>query len=173
MKYLKYLWYIIRHKWFVFVECGRKGLWWLGLVHDLSKLLPSEFFPYARYFYGSYPSLDDVHGDARNRMFGKYQEEIDGEFDFAWLLHQKRNKHHWQWWILQEDEGGVKILQIHEKYHNEMICDWHGAGMAQGHGGDIFEWWNANNRKMQLHPETRKRLALYACTQYSQRRIEQ
>jgi len=162
--YLQYLRYVIRHKWFVFVECGKQGLWWLGILHDWSKFLPSEFIPYANHFHGK-----DKDGISQGRdSTGYYKAGFTGDnaFDFAWLLHQKRNKHHWQWWILPEDEGGIKVLQIHEKYRREMICDWHGASKAQGHGGYIAEWWNTNNHKMQLHTETRNALGLYTRTQH-------
>lgn len=55
MKYLKYLKYILKHKYYVAVECFKMGLIWRGLVHDLSKLRLSEFGAYANYFYGNYP----------------------------------------------------------------------------------------------------------------------
>ena len=40
----------------------------------------------------------------------------DGSFDSAWLLHQKRNAHHWQYWVLLEDEGNTKALEMDDKY---------------------------------------------------------
>ena len=46
-KILTYLSYLLRHKWFVFIECCKQGIFWRGLVHDCSKFLPDEFFPYA------------------------------------------------------------------------------------------------------------------------------
>jgi len=49
----RYLKYLIRHKWFVF-RAGLKlkvSIWRL-LIHDWTKFLPSEFFPYLRKFYG-------------------------------------------------------------------------------------------------------------------------
>ena len=90
--YWKYLVYVIRHKWFVFVACCRLGVWWLGVVHDWSKLRPGEFIPYARHFYG--PKRKEWRDST-----GYYKPTQTGDlaFDFAWLLHQKRNKHHWQW----------------------------------------------------------------------------
>jgi len=135
MKYFKYLNYIIRHKWYVFLECCKVGIIWQGIIHDLSKLLLSEFIPYSIYFYGN----------------GKN----DKEFDFAWLLHQKRNKHHWQWWILPEDEGGIKILDMPLKYRKEMLCDWRGAGKAQGFGDNTDKWYEKNKNKMLLHKDTK------------------
>ena len=77
-KYLEYLKYIIKHKWFVLIECINYGIVWRGVIHDLSKLLPDEFIPYAKHFYGT----DDE------------KKSVEDKFDKAWLLHQKRNKHH-------------------------------------------------------------------------------
>ncbi len=142
---LKYLSYVVRHKWYVMVGCFKCGLIWRGLVHDLSKFRPSEFFPYARHFYGP----DSHHKDGSHAAKGG--DTGDEAFDFAWLLHQKRNRHHWQWWILPEDEGGVKVLPMREPHLTEMICDWKGAGRAQGHGDDVVPWYRKNRPKMQLH----------------------
>jgi hypothetical protein len=41
---IKYLNYLLRHKWYVGIECFKKGLIWRGLVHDLSKFLQANFF---------------------------------------------------------------------------------------------------------------------------------
>ena len=208
-KHFQYARYIFRHKWFVFVECAKRGLWWRGFMHDMSKLLPSEWLPYANFFYGPkkedarvlilerflkeadaikndmvdilFPSLDkEVFAiclelkDARilaNTVLAKVKanpkagirdstgyykptDTGDKDFDFAWLLHQKRNRHHWQWWILPEDDGGVKILPMPEPYRTEMICDWLGAGRALG-TPSVNAWYKKNGSKMQLHPDTR------------------
>jgi len=123
------------------------GIVWQGLIHDLSKFLPSEFFPYAEFFFGRPRGKTGYY---------KPTNTGDANFDFAWLLHQKRNKHHWQWWILPEDRGGVVILDMPIKYRKEMFCDWKGAGRAQGHGDDIREWYKVNGSKMQLHENTRR-----------------
>ena len=150
--YWKYLKYVIRHKWFVFIECCKAGIPWRGLIHDMGKLLPGEFIPYARYFY----SREDI---IRRDKTGYYKPTDTGDkaFDFAWLLHQKRNRHHWQWWVLPEDDGGVKVLPMPVVFRKEMVCDWKGAGKAQGKTGpgECQEWYRANKHKMQLHPDTR------------------
>jgi hypothetical protein len=52
-KHLGYAWYVLRHKWYVFRECCKRGIWLQGLIHDWSKLLPDEWGPYAGFFYGS------------------------------------------------------------------------------------------------------------------------
>jgi hypothetical protein len=172
MKYLRYLRYLLRHKWFVMIECFGRGLYWQGLTHDLSKLFPSELVPYTNFFYGNTQPLN-THGASgvgnpkapRRDKTGYYKPTDTGDkaFDFAWLLHQKRNRHHWQWWILPEDEGGVKVMEMDEKSRIEMLCDWIGAGKAQGHFSppndpmlETRNWYEANGHKMQLHAETRK-----------------
>jgi len=137
------------------VECFKRGLYWQGIAHDFSKLLPSEFIPYARYFYGN---NSDIRKGRDETGYYKPTDTGDKDFDYAWLLHQKRNKHHWQWWVLPEDEGGIKVLEMPDKYILEMICDWIGAGKAQGFGNNTKEWYNKNKHKMQLHPNTRKKV---------------
>lgn len=160
MKNIKYLFYLLRHKWYVLVESLKEGIPWRGFMHDMSKFLPSEWFPYVNYFYGG---DSDIKRGRDETGYYKPTDTGDKAFDFAWLLHQKRNRHHWQWWILPEDEGGVKILEIQKQYLKEMICDWIGAGKAQGHVSPkddrFFEtrrWYSKNKEKMQLHPHTRK-----------------
>ena len=103
MKHLKYLSNVLRHKWLVMIECLQYGLVWRGLVHDISKFMPSEWGPYAEHLYGK-----DLLKD----------KDV---FDVAWLFHHKRNKHHWQFWVLPKDDGTTKILEMPERYMMEMI----------------------------------------------------
>jgi len=155
VKYWIYLKYVVRHKWFVMIECFKEGLYWRGLMHDNSKFFPSEFLPYANFFYGR-NAKQVAEERKKNKGYYKPTDTGDPKFDFAWLLHQKKNKHHWQWWILPEDEGGLKVLVMPIKYVDEMMCDWIGAGKAQGVGTTTCDWWQANNHKMQLHPWVRE-----------------
>jgi len=158
LKYIKYFNYVLRHKWYVMIECFKVGLYWRGLVHDLSKFFPSEFIPYAQWFYGKYGCGYGNEQDEDNK-----HKRCKNAFDFAWLLHQKRNRHHWQFWLLPEDEGCLKILEMKNPFNLEMLCDWMGAGKAQGHfsppDDKYFEtrgWYKKNKYKIQLHPYTRK-----------------
>ncbi len=154
--YLKYLRYVIRHKWHVFVECCKAGIPIRGLLHDLSKLLPSEFFPYAHYFYGTWMKESEYHGDTRIFYPWKYTEMgVKEAFDLAWLKHQKRNKHHWQYWLLQCDSGELKILGMPLKYCKEMLTDWRGAGKAINGRDETKEWYEKNKTNMLLHPNAR------------------
>jgi hypothetical protein len=134
----KYLRYVLRHKWYVFQACLAYGLVWAGIVHDLSKFRPREWLPYAEFFYGI------KHPGAKER------------FDMAWNHHQKSNPHHWQYWVLQEDGGAVKILDMPMRYRQEMIADWRGAGRAITGKDGTANWYLRNKEKMQIHPLTRQ-----------------
>ena len=57
------------------------------------------------------------------------------------------------------------MVQIPEPYLFEMICDWIGAGKAQGFNSPkddrFFEtrnWFKVNKHKMQLHKNTSKKI---------------
>jgi hypothetical protein len=150
--YLKNLKYILKHKWFVFLACCRLGIWWRGITHDLSKFRPSEFIPYARHFFN----------DVKRGATGYYKSEdtlIDPNFDYAWFLHQKRNDHHWQYWIipLDEDENGPTCSTVEMPLNvcKEMVADWIGAGRVQG-TPNTKRWYEVHGPKLQLHPQTRQ-----------------
>lgn len=152
MKFFKYLSYVLRHKLYVFQECCRQGLYWRGFVHDMSKLLPSEFIPYMNYFYGDAPPK----GMGKNG-YKKPADTGNAAFEHAWLIHQKRNPHHWQYWVLPMDRGELKVLAMPRVFAIEMVCDWRGAGKAQGKTGAmaVVDWYAENRAKIVLHPGTR------------------
>ena len=141
-KYLKYLKYLIRHKWFVMIECFKIGLYWQGIVHDMSKFLPNEFFPYVNYF--------------QDHTTTFHESGQDIKFDTAWLKHIHRNPHHWQYWVIEECNGDTKILPMKPKYREEMLCDWAGAGKAQNNPDSVAQWYEKNKDKMKFHSETEK-----------------
>ena len=154
--YFKYLRYIARHKWYVFVECCKLGIPWRGFIHDWHKLLPSEFAPYVKHFYGNLPKWDEVNHAMPTYSYRNTKEGNKKRFDFAWLLHQKRGKHHWQWWILREDDGDYKVFPMPDNYRKEMLADWRGAGRAITGKDDTVNWYQANKDKMILHERTRE-----------------
>lgn len=138
--HLKYLWFIIRHKYYVFVAGEYVGMpEWRLLLHDLSKFRPSEWFPYCRYFYGS----------------GETTQKTQEALDRAWLRHIHRNDHHWQYWILREDNGGTKLLDMSDKAIQEMVADWAGAGKAITGEWDLAEWYRKSKHLMLMSPSTR------------------
>jgi len=145
--YIKYLWVVLRHKWFVFHECCKLGIPWLGIIHDLSKFLPSEFVPYARYFYGPWAK------DEQKPKMVQYR------FDVAWLHHQHRNRHHWQRWMMTLDSArkGAKHfpMPMPDRYRREMLADWRGAGRAYGNA-NTPGWYAEHRMEISLHPATRE-----------------
>ena len=135
-----YFKYVLKHKWFVFLA-GRKlkvPLWCL-LLHDWDKFTPGMWIPYARTF---------------RKPNGEEQYEPSEEFYSAWNGHEKRNKHHWQYWVLLKDSGELVPLPIPDKHRREMLADWIGAGMALGKP-DTKQWYLDNHSKMHIHDDTR------------------
>lgn len=146
-----YLKYTMRHKWFVFLECCKLGIPWLGIVHDWSKLLPSEWIPHVHAFYKPDGSSRDYRDET-----GYYDPtRITREFDFAWLHHIHGNKHHPQHWLLSRDDDEDKILPMPHKYRREMLADWRGAGMAKWGEDNSIVYYARHRDKMKLSPTTR------------------
>ena len=131
--YLAYIKYVLRHKWFVFVEACKLGIPWRGLVHDLSKFRLRELVPYTNYFYG------DGHDD----------------FKRAWLEHIHSNPHHWQYWVLNMDDEQTILLPVPKKYLKEMLADWIGVGRALKTKG-VLDWYAKNRCVVKLHEDARK-----------------
>lgn len=139
-----YLKYLIKHKWYVFIAARKiKASLWKAFVHDLSKFLPSEWFPYAETFY-------DSNGSFRYIEAAGFRE--------AWLKHQKRNPHHWQYWILKEDNGCEVLLPIPDVYLLEMVADWAGAGKAIAGIWDINEWYQKNKEKILMEEGSKEKV---------------
>jgi len=152
--HLMYLAKVITHKWFVFIECFRIGVpIHLAILHDWTKFLPIEWFAYVHTFYDQF----GVPRIVRDKT-GYYDPKgLSTEFDYAWLHHQRTNKHHWQYWYLINDTDGEYCLKIPRVYMLEMIADWRGAGRAYGNP-NTPEWYRANKDKIKLHPETRREI---------------
>lgn len=176
MKYFKYTFYLLKHKWYVMLDCFKAGLFRAGIFHDWSKLRPSELVPYANFFYG----LEGIKkgGIKKDRTKGYYKptDTGDSKFDMAWFYHQRRNKHHWQYWTLVEDQTGVvKPVPMPMKYVREMVSDWQGAGQAQNSTTSCLEWFELHKDKMQLHHMTEFNIykTIHAHNRYQNRRYRQ
>jgi hypothetical protein len=142
-RHFKYGVYIIRHKYFVLLAGIRLGYWsllWRLIIHDWSKFTPSEWGPYANYFFGPKENRDHKG------------------FDYAWIHHIHHNKHHWDYWCMveEDEEGCVRALRMPRKYALEMVFDWMGAGRAITGKWEAKEWYFKNRDNIILHPETRR-----------------
>jgi len=142
--HIRYFLYLLGHKYSVMLKCFSVGLYWRGLAHDLSKFLPSEFFPYSRHFY-------NPDGSVRRTDPGRHD---DPAFDRAQLRHYNRNRHHWQWWILCCNEGQAWAMPMDVKSRLEMLVDWRVIGERRGRENDIG-WYEENRDKLMFHPSTR------------------
>lgn len=160
MKHIKYLSYVIRHKWFVLIAGLKIGCNPIRLIlHDLSKFRPSEWFPYADNFYGNYRTMQEIKQMFGNDVairWGKTKDMVEMAFDVAWLKHIHRNPHHWQHWILREDSGKNKYIPIPRKYIKEMVADWMGAGRAITGKWDAKDWYAKNKDKIRVDERSRK-----------------
>ena len=144
-RHAAYFKYIVRHKLFVFWAAWKISKspvnLWLAIIHDWSKFRPSEWFPYAATFY--------------NPDGSKKYDPTDS-FLFAWNAHQKRNKHHYQYWMLTMDRGETIMLPMPKRYMLEMLADWMGAGRAINGKWDVKNWYYKNKGNIHLNTETRR-----------------
>jgi len=152
-RFLAYFKYVLVHKWYVLLACFRLGIPWRGLVHDLSKLSHTEFWPYACQFFNA----DGTRRNVRNPDGSYDPAEQAIEFQGAWIHHQ-RNKHHWQAWVSIGDGGNLTPVPMPDVYWIEMVADWMGAGMAISGKKDPAPWWEANKHKMILDNDTNVRI---------------
>ena len=136
--YCQYLRYVLAHKWHVLIEAWKMGLIWHGIVHDLSKFRPSEFFAYAEKFYG------------------KKCYNVVLDFRYAWLKHQHRNPHHWQYWCQVNDATKCTPMEMPDKYLKQMIADW--RGMARARGNAPGDYYKKMGHRMQMTATTHKRI---------------
>lgn len=103
---------ITHHKLLVMRSCFRIGLIRQGLMHDLSKYSPTEFFVGAKYYQG-----DRSPNNAEREDIG---------YSSAWLHHKGRNKHHYEYWIdysTRTVPGGMAPVPMPVKYIAEMMMD--------------------------------------------------
>ena len=113
-RYLKHFMTVCKHKWVVLKECAACGIWWQGVIHDMSKFGFTEFVSSARYFQGNRSPIE--------------AEKDELGYSAAWLHHKGHNKHHWEYWTDFNSDGSIIANKIPTKYVVEMVCDWIGAG---------------------------------------------
>lgn len=117
------------------------GSWNTEFNHDASKTESDEYTAYDQYFYGNNKSYEVVQA-----------------FNKAWLLHIHRNPHHWQYWVLINDDpkAGKITIEMPYEYIIEMICDWWSFSWKTGNLFEIFNWYGERKDYIKLGSETRK-----------------
>lgn len=109
--------------------------------HDASKTEIDEYANYDAYFYGNNKSYQVVE-----------------DFKYAWLLHIHRNPHHWQYWVLINDDPkeGMVCLDMPYNYIIEMICDWMSFSFKCGDLNEVLKWYDERKEYIKLSDKTRK-----------------
>ena len=112
-------------------------------IHDQSKWTVEEYDAYDKYFYG-----DHVR-----------PPEVQSAFDRAWLHHIHQNPHHWQHWVLLEDDPNLgsfgKVLDMPLEYIYEMIADWWTFSWKNNNLMEMFDWYAAHRDNIRLSLKTR------------------
>ncbi len=116
---------------------------WNASDHDKSKFEKFEYDAYDDYFYG-----------------GNKSYKVVQMFNYAWLHHQNKNPHHWQYWVLIQDnpEDGNSVatpLEMPVVYVLEMIADWWSFSWRKGDKYELFSWYADNEDNILLHKDTR------------------
>lgn len=138
----------MKHKMTVMKGCFQVGLYRQGLLHDLSKFSPSEFFIGVKYYQG-------------NRSPNNAEREEIG-YSSAWLHHKGRNKHHYEYWMdysTKEIPGGMAPARMPEKYVVEMFMD--RVAASKTYEKDNYTdshplmYYKSGNCDKLMHPETK------------------
>ena len=131
---------IIVHKYWVFYYCRIFGITWRGIVHDLSKFHPIEFFESVKFYQGTaspIPPCKKANGVSK-----------------AWQHHKGRNPHHYEYWTDNYDNGKITYHNIPYEYLMEMLADWFAAGRTYKGKSfrvlDEVEWWREKRKNPNL-----------------------
>lgn len=111
MNFWKHFATISKHRFLVMKGCFAVGLYWQGLIHDLSKFSFTEF-EVGRKYYQGVRSPNNA-------------EREDLGYSLAWLHHKGRNKHHFEYWLDYNihKKGTFKPVEMPKKYVVEMVMD--------------------------------------------------
>lgn len=140
-KFLGHLHVVNQHRLKVFCLCARAGFFWRGLVHDLSKYSPTEFFEGVRYFTGGRSPI--------------YNCKMEHGYSEAWIHHKGRNKHHYEYWY--DYAAKIECPIIPYPYFVEMVCDSLAAGLIYQKDRWTKEYqlsyWLRTRETAKVHPK--------------------
>ena len=138
---------ITHHKVLVAKGCFKVGLYKQGLLHDMSKYSPTEFWVGAKYYQG-----DRSPNNAEREDIG---------YSSAWLHHKGRNKHHFEHWVdySLDKEHVIMGARMPRKYVAEMVMDRIAASkIYQGKNytdAAPYTYFSRNKEFIVMHPETK------------------
>lgn len=143
VNFFRHLKTVIVHKTCVARYCFLCGLYLQGIMHDMSKFSPVEFFESVKYYQGTSSPIDAC--------------KADKGYSNAWFHHRGRNKHHWEYWV-DDFQKGMIPKKMPFKYMLEMICDYLGAGRAyMGKNFTIkseYKWWLEKRKTVVMYADT-------------------
>ena len=146
MKAWKHFKTITYHKILVGKGCFKVGLYWQGLMHDMSKYSPAEFKIGMKYYQGT-------------RSPNNAEREDIG-YSSAWLHHKGRNKHHYEYWIDYKKDAECELvgMKMPLPYVLEMFCDRVAASKVYNKEKyteqDPLTYYKRGEGKYMMHPET-------------------
>lgn len=166
-KYIRYIRYILTHKYYCALALISLGHYWQALTHDISKFSPAEFFAYADWFSDeSFLAIkfncERLKGQVDNPEYKRRKHA----YDAAVLHHYHNNPHHWQYWCYVnrwcfsdvDTTASVIAIEMPDKYVIEMVCDWLAAGKALNSQQSALDWFNHNESSMLFHTATKAKV---------------
>lgn len=146
MRMINHLKTVLKHKTEVAKICFKFGLYWQGIVHDMSKFSPTEFIPSVKYYSGVRSPIE--------------AEKEEKGYSMAWLHHKNKNKHHFWYWVDYNSKQVQTPVRIPLKYVYEMIADTVAAGKVYSANAgkewkqsDPYEYYKAHNRDAENNVE--------------------
>ena len=138
--------YVVRHKYYVFMECCKLGIPLTGAFHDIHKFTPGEMLGFEVY--------DDDLSILEDGIF-RPAALATKRADRAWFIHKRLSKHHWQYWVMPDEDipGRLVISEMPMRYRKEMLADWRGAASAMGN--DVNKWYKKFRSNLIMGPKTR------------------
>ena len=108
--FFKHLHTVNKHRRLVRRYCFKCGMYYQGLVHDLSKYSPSEFFTSVKYYQGDMSPIS--------------AEKMKTGYSKVWLHHKGRNKHHWEYWVDRKHmQTSLYVYPMPYRYMLESVLD--------------------------------------------------
>ncbi len=143
---------ITKHRWKVRKYCFKVGLYWQGLMHDMSKYSPTEFWAGVKYYQGT-------------RSPNTQERELNG-YSLAWMHHKGRNKHHFEYWSdIDLKTKTYAPVQMPKKYFVEMVMDriaackiYHGKAYTDGDALEYLQKSLEARESSCMHPKTKEDL---------------
>lgn len=125
--------------------------------HDRSKLKNLEYTSYDDYFYGP-RGIRRKDGGSGTKDIA--DDDVLMAFNYGWLHHIHNNPHHWQYWVLINDdkELGCKALEMPDRYIFEMIADWWSFSWRKGDLYEIYNWMNDHSEYVLLGEVTKEKV---------------